>query len=159
MIVRDDDAVFSVHWLFEARKKIDRAPAERPAYHPFRTAAARAGYLASLAEREKRAVIATSEGKQQEQINLANGARAAAIAKSEGEKQALREQALLRELHRSGAVHAHGLELQARARADVTELDEAPAGTPVPFRIDDEEAVASRSGDSSPDSADCAHAP
>ena len=39
------------------------------------------------AEREKRAVIATSEGKQQEQINLANGARAAAIAKSEGEKQ------------------------------------------------------------------------
>ena len=40
------------------------------------------------AEREKRAVIATSEGKQQEQINLANGARSAAIAKSEGEKQA-----------------------------------------------------------------------
>jgi regulator of protease activity HflC (stomatin/prohibitin superfamily) len=40
------------------------------------------------AEREKRAVIATSEGKQQEQINLATGARAAAIAKSEGEKQA-----------------------------------------------------------------------
>ena len=40
------------------------------------------------AEREKRAVIATSEGKQQEQINLANGAREAAIAKSEGEKQA-----------------------------------------------------------------------
>src|SRR5512142_1692848 len=39
------------------------------------------------AEREKRAVIATSEGRQQEQINLANGARAAAIAKSEGEKQ------------------------------------------------------------------------
>jgi regulator of protease activity HflC (stomatin/prohibitin superfamily) len=39
------------------------------------------------AEREKRAVIATSEGKQQEQINLAAGARAAAIAKSEGEKQ------------------------------------------------------------------------
>ncbi len=40
------------------------------------------------AEREKRAVIATSEGKQQEQINLANGARQAAIAKSEGDKQA-----------------------------------------------------------------------
>jgi len=40
------------------------------------------------AEREKRAVIATSEGKQQEQINLANGARQAAIAQSEGEKQA-----------------------------------------------------------------------
>jgi regulator of protease activity HflC (stomatin/prohibitin superfamily) len=40
------------------------------------------------AEREKRAVIATSEGKQQEQINLAAGARAAAIAQSEGVKQA-----------------------------------------------------------------------
>jgi regulator of protease activity HflC (stomatin/prohibitin superfamily) len=40
------------------------------------------------AEREKRAVIATSEGKRQEQINLATGAREAAIAKSEGEKQA-----------------------------------------------------------------------
>jgi regulator of protease activity HflC (stomatin/prohibitin superfamily) len=40
------------------------------------------------AEREKRAVIATSEGRRQEQINLAVGAREAAIAKSEGEKQA-----------------------------------------------------------------------
>ncbi|MBS0465931.1 MAG: paraslipin [Proteobacteria bacterium] len=39
------------------------------------------------AEREKRAVIATSEGKRQEQINLAEGARQAFIAKSEGEKQ------------------------------------------------------------------------
>jgi regulator of protease activity HflC (stomatin/prohibitin superfamily) len=40
------------------------------------------------AEREKRAVIATSEGRRQEQINVAQGAREAAIAKSEGEKQA-----------------------------------------------------------------------
>lgn len=39
------------------------------------------------AERQKRAVIAESEGKKQEQINLATGAREAAIAKSEGEKQ------------------------------------------------------------------------
>ena len=39
------------------------------------------------AEREKRAVIFESEGRKQEQINLANGAREAAIAKSEGEKQ------------------------------------------------------------------------
>jgi regulator of protease activity HflC (stomatin/prohibitin superfamily) len=45
------------------------------------------------AEREKRAVIATSEGKRQEQINLAVGAREAAIAKSEGEKQAQINQA------------------------------------------------------------------
>jgi regulator of protease activity HflC (stomatin/prohibitin superfamily) len=40
------------------------------------------------AEREKRAVIATSEGNRQQQINVAIGAREAAIAKSEGEKQA-----------------------------------------------------------------------
>ena len=40
------------------------------------------------AEREKRAVIATSEGKRQEQINLAEGQKQAAIAKSEVEKQA-----------------------------------------------------------------------
>lgn len=39
------------------------------------------------AEREKRAVIATSEGKRQEEINLADGQKQAAIAKSEGEKQ------------------------------------------------------------------------
>ncbi|MDO5531147.1 SPFH domain-containing protein [Sutterella sp.] len=40
------------------------------------------------AEREKRAVVAASEGKKMEQINLATGAREAAIAQSEGEKQA-----------------------------------------------------------------------
>ncbi|MDR2127455.1 MAG: paraslipin [Burkholderiaceae bacterium] len=40
------------------------------------------------AEREKRAVIATSEGKRQEQINLATGYRESLIAKSEGERQA-----------------------------------------------------------------------
>ena len=40
------------------------------------------------AEREKRALIAASEGKRQEQINLADGERQAFIATSEGEKQA-----------------------------------------------------------------------
>ena len=40
------------------------------------------------AERDKRARIAESEGRQLEQINLANGERAAHIAQSEGEKQA-----------------------------------------------------------------------
>jgi regulator of protease activity HflC (stomatin/prohibitin superfamily) len=40
------------------------------------------------AEREKRAVIATSEGSRQQAINVAIGARESAIAKSEGEKQA-----------------------------------------------------------------------
>ena len=39
------------------------------------------------AEREKRALIAASEGRQQEQINIASGERAALIARSEGEKQ------------------------------------------------------------------------
>ncbi len=45
------------------------------------------------AEREKRAVVAASEGRKIEQINLATGAREAAIAKSEGEKQAQINQA------------------------------------------------------------------
>ncbi len=40
------------------------------------------------AEREKRAVIAESEGKKQQQINIAIGEKEAAIARSEGEKQA-----------------------------------------------------------------------
>jgi regulator of protease activity HflC (stomatin/prohibitin superfamily) len=40
------------------------------------------------AEREKRALIASSEGRMQEQINIATGARNAAIQESEGEKQA-----------------------------------------------------------------------
>ncbi|KJS69045.1 MAG: stomatin 2 [Comamonadaceae bacterium BICA1-1] len=40
------------------------------------------------AEREKRALIAASEGRKQEQINIANGEREASIARSEGERQA-----------------------------------------------------------------------
>ena len=40
------------------------------------------------AEREKRAVVAASEGRKLEQINIATGEKEAAIAKSEGEKQA-----------------------------------------------------------------------
>ena len=40
------------------------------------------------AEREKRALIAASEGRRQEQINIASGEREANIARSEGEKQA-----------------------------------------------------------------------
>lgn len=40
------------------------------------------------AEREKRALIAASEGRRQEQINIATGQREADIARSEGEKQA-----------------------------------------------------------------------
>ncbi len=41
------------------------------------------------AEREKRAVIAKSEGIRQEQINIADGERAAAIKRSEGEREAM----------------------------------------------------------------------
>lgn len=40
------------------------------------------------AEREKRALIAASEGRKQEQINIATGEREASIARSEGDKQA-----------------------------------------------------------------------
>jgi regulator of protease activity HflC (stomatin/prohibitin superfamily) len=40
------------------------------------------------AEREKRAVIATSEGARQQAINVAEGERQAFIARSEGQKQA-----------------------------------------------------------------------
>jgi regulator of protease activity HflC (stomatin/prohibitin superfamily) len=40
------------------------------------------------AEREKRALIAASEGRRQEQINIATGEREAFIARSEGERQA-----------------------------------------------------------------------
>ncbi len=40
------------------------------------------------AERGKRALIAASEGRRQEQINIATGEREAFIARSEGEKQA-----------------------------------------------------------------------
>ena len=40
------------------------------------------------AEREKRALIAASEGRRQEQINIATGEREAFIARSEGDRQA-----------------------------------------------------------------------
>src|SRR5574343_222961 len=45
------------------------------------------------ADREKRALIAASEGRKQEQINIATGEREAAIARPEGEKQAAINQA------------------------------------------------------------------
>ena len=46
------------------------------------------------AEREKRAVIAQSEGEMQSQINRAEGAKQAAIAESEGKMEALKNQAM-----------------------------------------------------------------
>ena len=45
------------------------------------------------AEREKRALIAASEGRKQEQINIATGEREASIARSEGDKHAAINQA------------------------------------------------------------------
>ncbi len=48
----------------------------------------RAMQLQITAEREKRAVVAASEGQKQKEINIAEGNRAALIAQSEGEKQA-----------------------------------------------------------------------
>ncbi|MEO8488093.1 MAG: stomatin-like protein [Betaproteobacteria bacterium] len=75
------------------------------------------------AEREKRAVIATSEGKRQEQINLAEGARAAAIAQSEGEKQAEINNA------QGNAVAILAIaEANAKAIRQVAESIEAPGG-------------------------------
>lgn len=57
------------------------------------------------AEREKRALIAQSEGEMQARINMAEGAKAAAIAESEGKLQAMKNQAegdavLIRRLRR-----------------------------------------------------------
>jgi regulator of protease activity HflC (stomatin/prohibitin superfamily) len=75
------------------------------------------------AEREKRAVIATSEGKRQEQINLAEGARAAAIAKSEGERQAEINNAQ----GQASAILAIA-EANAKAIRQVAEAIEAPGG-------------------------------
>lgn len=45
------------------------------------------------AEREKRAVIAQSEGDMQARVNMAEGAKAAAITESEGKLQAMKNQA------------------------------------------------------------------
>ena len=75
------------------------------------------------AEREKRAVIATSEGKRQQEINLADGERQAAILASEGEKQA--------QINRAQG-EAQAIELVANANANavraVAEAIGAPGG-------------------------------
>lgn len=69
----------------------------------------RAMQLQITAEREKRAVIATSEGQKQQEINIAEGKRAAMIAQSEGEKQAAINKAL---------GEANAIEAVARAQAE-----------------------------------------
>ena len=75
------------------------------------------------AEREKRAVVAASEGRKLEQINLATGAKEAAIAQSEGEKQA--------EINKAQGQAAATLDIaQATAEAlrMVAEATNAPGG-------------------------------
>ena len=72
------------------------------------------------AEREKRAVIAKSEGVKQEQINLASGEREAAIQKSQGEAQALVNQSSgerTAQINRAQG-EAEALRLVAQASAD-----------------------------------------
>lgn len=76
------------------------------------------------AEREKRARIAESEGRKQEEINLATGEREANIARSEGERQA--------EINRA-AGEANAIETIAKATAlsirMVSEAIQRPGGS------------------------------
>jgi regulator of protease activity HflC (stomatin/prohibitin superfamily) len=77
------------------------------------------------AEREKRAVIATSEGRRQEQINVAVGAREAAIAQSEGEKQSEINTAQ----GEAAAILARA-EATAKAIRQIAEAIQSPGGMP-----------------------------
>jgi regulator of protease activity HflC (stomatin/prohibitin superfamily) len=75
------------------------------------------------AEREKRAVIATSEGHMQEQINVATGKREAAVRESEGQKLAAINRA-------QGEAEAVKLVADATAKAlyMIAEATQAPGG-------------------------------
>src|SRR4051812_12567125 len=75
------------------------------------------------AEREKRALIAASEGRRQEQINIASGEREASIARSEGERQA----AINRAQGEASAIVALA-EASANALRQVGEAINAPGG-------------------------------
>ena len=75
------------------------------------------------AEREKRALIAASEGRRQEAINIASGEREAAIARSEGEKQA----AINRAQGEAAAIIALA-EASASALRQVGEAIRSPGG-------------------------------
>ncbi len=72
------------------------------------------------AEREKRAVIAKSEGVRQEAINLADGKRQAAILASEGEKQAAINKA---------QGEAQAIELVANATSNAVKVVASAIGT------------------------------
>jgi regulator of protease activity HflC (stomatin/prohibitin superfamily) len=75
------------------------------------------------AEREKRALIAASEGRRQEQINIASGEREASIARSEGERQA----AINRAQGEAAAIVALA-EASANALRQVGEAIRSPGG-------------------------------
>lgn len=75
------------------------------------------------AEREKRALIAASEGRRQEQINIASGEREASIARSEGEKQA----AINRAMGEATAIVALA-EASAAALRQVGDAIQSPGG-------------------------------
>ena len=69
------------------------------------------------AERGKRALIAASEGRRQEQINIATGEREAFIARSEGEKQAVinKAQGEAASITAVAEANAHAIEVVANA--------------------------------------------
>lgn len=73
----------------------------------------RAMQLQITAEREKRAVIATSEGQRQKEINVAEGERASMIAQSESEMQAA--------INRAEG-EARAIEAVAKAQAEAIRL-------------------------------------
>jgi regulator of protease activity HflC (stomatin/prohibitin superfamily) len=75
------------------------------------------------AEREKRALIAASEGRKQEQINIATGEREAFIARSEGQRQAEINQA-----HGEAAAIVAVADATADAIRKVAEAIRAPGG-------------------------------
>jgi len=81
------------------------------------------------AEREKRALIAKSEGERQQEINIADGEKQAAVLKSEGEKQAAINRAqgeatalrLIAEAN-AAAVHAVGEAIAGKGGMDAANL-------------------------------------
>jgi regulator of protease activity HflC (stomatin/prohibitin superfamily) len=79
------------------------------------------------AEREKRALIAKSEGERQQEINVADGAKQAAVLRSEGEKTAAinRAQGEATAIRVIAEATAAGVRSVAEAIADKGGLDAA----------------------------------
>jgi regulator of protease activity HflC (stomatin/prohibitin superfamily) len=76
------------------------------------------------AEREKRALIAASEGRKQEQINIATGEREAFIARSEGQRQAE-----INKAQGEAAAIVAVADATAEAIRKIAEAIESPGGT------------------------------